>query len=133
MPAPPRMLPKLTDDNRDFWTSGADGVLRVPRCADCQRWVLPPSATCPDCAGPTRPEAVSGKAKLFTWTLSEHQFHPDVPVPYVIAIVVLEEQDDLRLATNLVDCAEPSLTAGMPLRVLFEQQGEVYYPLFTKA
>lgn len=129
---PPRILPRLTDDNRDFWTSGADGVLRVPRCTDCQKWVLPPSATCPGCGGPTEPMAVSGKAKLLTWTLSEHQFHPEVPIPYLIAIVVLEEQDDLRLATNLVGCEESTLSAGMNLQVLFEQHGDVHYPLFTK-
>jgi uncharacterized OB-fold protein len=128
---PPRMLPALTDENRDFWTSGAGGALRVPRCKSCGRWVLPPKARCPACGGPTVGEAVSGRAALLTWTTCSHQFHPEVPVPYTVAVVVLAEQDDLRLATNLVGCEEGSLRSGMPLRVLFERHGEVHYPLFA--
>ena len=81
------------------------------------------------------PEAVSGRATVYSYTLNVYQFHPDVPPPNLIAIVVLDEQDDLRLATNLVHCVEEEVHIGMPVTVLFEQHGELYYPVFapTKA
>ncbi|HWE56231.1 MAG TPA: OB-fold domain-containing protein [Acidimicrobiales bacterium] len=126
-----RSLPRLTDDNRSFWTSGSSGRLHVPRCQSCRRYVLPASLTCSTCGGSTTPEPVSGRAAVFTWTVNEHQFHPDIPPPTIIAIVVLDEQDDLRLATNLVDCRPADVRIGLPVSVRFEDHGEIFYPVFA--
>ncbi len=132
-PPAPRILPPMTDDNRSFWSGGATGQLLIPRCQNCQRWSSPFAAACTACGGSVVSEAVSGRATVFTYTLNSHQFHPDVPPPNLIAIVVLDEQDDLRLATNLVHCEEEEVHIGMPVSVLFEQHGEVYYPVFAPA
>jgi uncharacterized OB-fold protein len=124
------MLPTLTPENRAFWTGGAQGELLIQRCQACRRWVHPPVASCPGCSGALSPEPVSGRGTLFTFTVNEQQFHPDVPPPYVIAIVELAEQQDLRVVTNLVNCADDDLRCGLPVRVLFEQHGEIHVPLF---
>src|SRR5262245_36221815 len=87
-----RMLPTPTDLDRFFWTSGADGVLRILRCDDCARWVHPPRATCPECGGQLTPQPTSGTGSVFTFTVNRHPFNPSVPLPYVIALVVLAEQ-----------------------------------------
>lgn len=131
----PRSLPALNDDNRAFWTGGAAGRLLVPRCNEdgCRRWVLPPRATCPSCGSETIAEPTSGRARVLTWTLNSYQYHPDVPPPNLIAIVVLDEQDDLRLATNLVHCEESDVSIDLPVQVLFEEHGEVFYPVFEPA
>ena len=129
-PVAPRMLPRLTDANREFWTGGKSGRLLVPRCDSCRRWVLPPQEACRECGGGLAYEAVSGDATVFTYTTNAHQYHPDVPPPNLIAIVELVEQADLRLATNLVGCDESEVTAGMAVSVAFERHGEVYYPVF---
>lgn len=130
-PVHPRMMPQLTDANRDFWTGGAEGRLLVPRCHDCRRWSLPPAQICPTCGGPTVSEEASGRATVLTWTLNAHQFHPDIPAPNLIAIVTLDEQDDLRLATNLIGCGADEVRSGMPAEVRFEKHGEMFFPLFT--
>jgi hypothetical protein len=127
------MLPGLTDDNRAFWTGGASGQLLISRCIDCRRWTLPPVGACPGCGGKATPEPVSGRGVVFSYTINTHQYHPDVPPPNLIALVQLDEQDDLRVATNLVNCDVDEVTVGLPVQVLFEQQGEVYYPLFEPA
>jgi uncharacterized OB-fold protein len=90
-------------------------------------------AACPTCDGPLVPEPVSGKATIFTYTLNTQKFHPDQVPPNLIAIVVLDEQDDLRLVTNIVDATFEDLSIGMPVEVLFERHGEVFYPLFRPA
>lgn len=126
----PRMLPELDDENRPYWTGGADGHLLIRRCSDCARWVHPPAAACPGCGGQTVPQPVSGRGSIFSFTVNEQQFHPDVPPPYDIAIVVLDEQDDLRVITNIVGCELDELVVGMPVQVAFEQHGEVFVPLF---
>ena len=76
------------------------------------------------------PEATSGKGTVFTFTINRHPYNPAVPLPYVIAIVELPEQEGLRFTTNIVHCAPEDVTIGMPVRVLFEQYDEIYVPVF---
>ncbi len=78
---------------------------------------------------------MSGNGTVFTYTVNYQPFNPAVPVPYVIAIVELDEQSDLRLATNIVDCEPDSVHIGMPVAARFERQdagGETaYVPVFA--
>jgi uncharacterized protein len=129
-PVGPRLLPAVTDENRAFFTGGAEGRLMIQRCASCRRWVHPCTALCPACDGPLVAEPVSGSGTVFTYTLNSQQFHPDQVPPNLIAIVVLDEQDDLRLVTNIVDASIDDLSIGMPVEVCFERHGEVFYPVF---
>jgi uncharacterized protein len=126
---PPRILPALDDANRAFWTGGAEGQLLIMRDQQTGRWIHPAD---PDdvASGMVRPEAVSGRGTVFTFTVNAQQYHPEVPPPYVIAIVTLEEQDDLRLPTNIVGCDPGEVHVGMPVEVVFEQHGDVHVPLF---
>lgn len=129
----PRLLPTLTASNRPYWTGGAAGTLLVERCQACRRWQHPPTGTCEACGGSTGPEPVSGRGTVFTFTVNHHRYHPDVPPPYVIAVVELDEQADLRVPTNIVDCAPEDVRIGAPVRVRFEQHGEVHVPVFVLA
>lgn len=53
--------------------------------------------------------------------------------PYVIALVELDEQENLRLTTNLVDCDPESVRIGDRVSVRFTQCGDIYLPLFALA
>ena len=132
---PARMLPRLEDHNRAFWTGGADGQLMIAWCTRCELWVSPPAADCPDCGVALAARPVSGRGTVFTYTVNYQPFNPAVPVPYVIAIVQLEEQADLRIATNIVDCEPDSIVIGLPVKVRFERhevEGDsVYVPVFA--
>ena len=132
---PARMLPKLHEHNRAFWTGGANGQLMIARCAACALWVSPPAADCPDCGGALVAHPVSGHGTVFTYTINYQPFNPAVTVPYVIAIVELAEQADLRIAANIVDCEPDSVYIGQPVDVRFERhdtdQGEAFVPVFA--
>ena len=125
----PRILPPLTDANRAFWTGGSRGELVIMRGHDSQRLVHPPEDAMP-ADGPLEPVVVSGKGTVYTFTVNHQPYHPDVPPPYVIAIVELAEQADLRVPTNIVNCPIDEVSVGMPVRVVFEEHGEVFVPLF---
>ncbi len=133
--APARMLPEITERNRAFWTGGADGQLHIPYCRSCARWVLPAESRCPACDTALISRPVSGAGTVFTFTVNGHPFNPAVPPPYVIAIVELAEQADLRLAANIVDCDPDSVAVGLPVTVRFERQTSgqeaVFVPVFT--
>ncbi len=135
-PAPPRLLPELTPDNRWFWTGGADGVLRVQGCDDCGQLVHPPVPICPTCRSRAqRPVEVSGRATVAGFTVNRHPWMPGFDPPYVIAVVALEEDPTVRLTTNLPtvdpDAVERGeVGIGTEVSVYFEQHGEVHVPLF---
>ena len=129
-PVIPRMLPELTLENVHFWTGGRDGALLILRCGACGRWVHPPVAACPECGGELTPEPVSGRGTVFTFTVNHYAYNPAVPLPYVIALVDLVEQDGLRLMTDIVHCNPDDVSIGMSVRVVFEQHDEIYVPLF---
>lgn len=128
-----RLLPRLDDSNRFFWTSGRDGRLRFLRCRECRRYHHPPAPRCPYClaAGP-EPEAVSGRAGLHAFTVNHQAWIPGSD-PYILGLVTIEEQDDVRLTTNLVGVEPDDLRIGMPLEVVFEEAGDVWLPLFRPA
>jgi uncharacterized OB-fold protein len=127
----PRITPPLDELNRPFWTGGATGALQITRCQSCRRWVFPLSATCAECGGGTAYEATSGKGTVFTHTTNAHPYNPAVPVPYNISVVELVEQGGIRFTTNVVDCSPEDVHIGMPVRVQFEQHGEVFVPVFV--
>src|SRR5215475_10960431 len=56
---------------------------------------------------------------------------PGLEVPYVIAIVELVEQRNLRLTTNIVGCPPDAVHIGMPVKVKFERASdEISLPVF---
>lgn len=128
-----RKLPRITAENAAFWTGGSDGSLHILKCADCDFYIHPPQPICPKCHTATvAPVAVSGRGRVLGFSINHQAWLPDLPVPYVVAIVELNEQKDLRLTTNIVNCAVDDVTIGMPVRVVFEQHEDVWLPLFER-
>jgi uncharacterized OB-fold protein len=125
-----RLLPRLDEDNRFFWTSGQDGVLRLLRCNACQSFFHPPGPICPRCLSrDVAPQAVSGRGHVETYSVNHQQWIPGSD-SYIIAWVSIDEQPDIRLTTNLVGIEPEDLRMGLPVAVEFEHSDDVYLPLF---
>jgi uncharacterized OB-fold protein len=125
-----RVLPRLDDTNRFFWTSGRDGVLRFLRCETCRMLVHPPLPRCPYCLETAlSPDEVSGRATVTSFTVNHQQWIPGSE-HYVIGLVTIAEQDDVRLTTNIVGCEADDVRIGMEVEVGFEEQDDVWLPLF---
>ncbi|CAN5590191.1 OB-fold domain-containing protein [soil metagenome] len=125
------ILPQLTLENEFFWTSGADGRLRLQECGDCKSLIHPPVPVCRYCRSHNmgvRP--VSGRATLIGFTVNHRFSLPGLPAPYVVAQVAVEEDPRVRLTTNAVDCDPDALQLGQQMEVIFEQAGTVWLPLF---
>jgi uncharacterized protein len=129
---PPRsVLPVVDEMNATFWYSGRDGVLKLSRCQACGLWIHPASAICRRCLSrDIRPEAVSGRGTVATYTINRQPWVPDLTEPYIVALIELAEQDVLRLMSNVVNCPVESVYIGMPVEVVFLQQEDVWLPLF---
>ena len=126
-----RLLPRLSDDVAFFWTSGSEGVLRLLRCHTCGFFIHPPGPVCPRCLSrDLGPEEVSGRGHVETFTVNYQQWIPGSE-PYIIAWVSLDKQPDVRLTTNLVGVDPDDVRVGLPVRVVFEHNDDVWIPLFT--
>ncbi len=130
--APPfRILPRVTERNSPFWTGGAEGELRIQRCQDCHAFLHPPAVICPVCHSKRLEfEVVSGRATVFTFSVNYQPWMPGPELPYVVAIVALDDAAPVRLTTNIVKCDPESVEIGMPVQVIFEQHDDVWIPLF---
>jgi uncharacterized OB-fold protein len=116
-------LPDLDDQlTRPFFDGAARAELVVPRCDRCGRYVWYPEPVCPRC-GAADPSwvTVSGRGSLFAWTVVRRAFLPafEDRVPFVSALVALEEDAAVRIVTYVVDCEPAALTADQPMIVDF--------------
>jgi acetyl-CoA acetyltransferase/uncharacterized OB-fold protein len=126
-----RPVPQPTISSEPFWTSGADGQLRIARCSSCGRRHHPPQPICPQCRSVDVGMAVvSGRATVAGFTLNHQQWLPAFPPPYVVAVVALDEDPSVRLTTNIVGCDPADVAVGMRVRVTFEPHEELWIPLF---
>ena len=126
-----RLLPDVTPETEHFWRGGAHGELRILRCSACRTFIHPPAPVCPECLGrDLAPETVSGRGTVATFTVNHQRWNPTVPVPYVIALVEIDEQPSVRIMTNIVGCEPDDVRIGMRVRVTFAEREDVFLPLF---
>jgi uncharacterized OB-fold protein len=126
-------IPEINDDNRAFWTAGRDGELMITHCEDCGFRTHPPSPRCSSCfSAKVAPRPVSGRGRVYSFTINRREWAPGLDVPYVIAVVELVEQPGLRLLTNIVGCPPEEVTIGMPVRVEFVERGPAFLPVFGR-
>ncbi|HMO74825.1 MAG TPA: OB-fold domain-containing protein [Sphingopyxis sp.] len=126
-----RTLPVIDRDNEAFWTWGREGKLAIHRCGTCEYFVHPPVPFCPRCESrDVAPQAVSGRGRIVTFTVNHKAWVPDLPAPYVLALVAIEEQDDVRIPCNIVGCDAEAVDFGMEVEVTFEAVEDLWVPLF---
>jgi acetyl-CoA acetyltransferase/uncharacterized OB-fold protein len=126
-----RPLPKLFPWNEWFWTSGADGTLRIQGCDECGALVHPPAPVCPSCrSNRSSPRAMNGRATVIGFTVNHQQWLPGIDPPYVIAIVALADDPTIHLTTNIVGCDPAAVYIGMEAQVSFDHVDDVWLPLF---
>lgn len=128
---PARSLPAIDKNNHAYWTGGEHGELLIHRCHDCRYFIHPPVRFCPRCEGAdVAPEAVSGLGTVITHAVSYRRWTPSIDRPYVVALVAIDEQDDVLLPCNVVHCDPETVHIGQRVRVLFEQHEDLWVPFF---
>src|SRR5271155_1226868 len=125
-------LPRLCPDTEFFWTSGADGQLRFMTCMSCGRICHPPTSICRNCRSrELEPRIVSGLGTVWSFSVVHQPFIDWIETPYVVAIIAIAEDPAVHLTTRIVGCPPEDVHIDMPVRVQFEQHGDIYLPLFT--
>ena len=124
-------LPALDPGNTAFWTGGERGELLICRCGSCRRWLHPPVPVCRFCLSTEiAAEPSSGRGEVLTHTINRQPWLPSLPPPYVIAVIGLDDDPELRVTSRLVDVQPDEASIGMRVSVRFEQADDVWLPLF---
>ena len=102
----------------DDGTAWAEGY----RCGDCGAVMLDATMACRRCGSrnPLDTFRAAQTGKVFSWTVV-HRSYPGIPVPFVSAIVDLD--DGLTLKGTLREVEPDDVGAGFPVRIVFDDAG----------
>ncbi len=130
--SPPLPLPnELT---QPFWDGAAKGQLVIQSCNACGHLQHAPEPVCSACLSfDLGSKAVSGKGSVYTFCIPTQAFHPYFAdkLPFVLAVVELDDQPGLKMITNIVDVDTDSVKVGDRVEVTFNPLGDEFMlPVF---
>ena len=119
-PAPPApdpsavLRPVISHDTAFFWEGTAAGELRIQHCPSCDPLRHPPGPMCPSC-GADKPDYVvrRGRGTVFSYVVHHAPKVPGKTLPFVVALVELEE--GVRMIAELVDVDPATVAIDMPV------------------
>ena len=127
-------LPEKGIDTAPFWEACNRHELVVQQCADCDALRHPPTPVCPECRSFEVDWAeVPGTGEVYTYTTTHYAASPahEDHTPYNVSTVLLDETEDIRLITQVVDVDPEAVEIGMPVEVVWEDVNEdTTVPLF---
>lgn len=122
-------VPAITEMSRPHWDGCKRGELMVQRCGDCGAYVFIPEIACNQCLSAKLDWVQSsGKGELYSFTVIHRPQRPEFDVPYVGAIIELEE--GWHMLSNLVEPDIDHLKIGLPVEVCFVPRGDAVLPMF---
>lgn len=128
-------LPVPTPATAPYWDAAREHRLVAPRCNTCGKLFFHPQAQCPNCISDDIGwETMSGRGTVYSCTVIRQPGHPAFQheVPYVFAIIELEE--GIRMASNVVGCAPQDVHPDQKVEVVFEEASpEITLPKFRLA
>ncbi|HZC70810.1 MAG TPA: bifunctional MaoC family dehydratase N-terminal/OB-fold nucleic acid binding domain-containing protein [Jatrophihabitans sp.] len=110
------LRPVVSLDTAFFWAGTADGELRIQHCPACGRLRHPPGPMCPSCGAEKQDCIVAtGRGTVFSYVVHHHPKVPGKQLPFVVALVELEE--GVRMLGELIDVDPAAVTIGMLVEV----------------
>ncbi|WP_127817822.1 Zn-ribbon domain-containing OB-fold protein [Microbacterium sp. CPCC 204701] len=124
-PAKPKPVPVPTPTTVPYWEGTARGELWIQRCVTTGAYFTYPRRFSPYVVnGEVEWVRASGRGTLYSYVVNylPGPGYAD-EVPYVIAIVELEEGPRVLANLHELDPDPAALSIGMPLRAVFEPRG----------
>lgn len=116
--------PAVSQDSAFFWAGTTAGELRIQRCERCGRLRHPPGPLCPNCGSAGRTAGpgyivATGRGEVYSYVVHHHPPVPGRELPFVVALVVLEE--GVRMLGEVVSVAPEDVRIGLPVEVTFQR------------
>jgi uncharacterized OB-fold protein len=130
-----RAIPAVTELTQPFWDAAKQSRLAIQRCQDCRHFNHPPRPLCDACLSDKLAfEDVSGRGTVWSYTVMHQKSVVgfEEAVPYLTALVELDEQPMLLLPTNLPGVEAGDVTIGQRVHVTFMPlDGDSVLPQFV--
>lgn len=123
MSTPTKPLPLPDEVTAPYWEAARSGRLSIQFCRGCASFVHLPADRCPRCTGTDLDwRDISGHGRLYSYTTMHDSPGPGFAdaLPYIVAVVELDEQPGLLVTTNLAGTDPDTLRIGLPVEVAFE-------------
>ena len=128
-----RPMPETDTDAAPFWKGAAQGKLMIQRCTQCghhQHYARPFCIKCRSAA--VEMVEASGRGTVYSFTVIHRGPYDDIPTPYVVGLIRLEEGP--TLLSNVVGCDPASLKCDMAVEVSYQPlKDEIVLPVFGPA
>jgi uncharacterized protein len=119
--------PPENADSKPFYDAASEGRFLGRKCRECRELHWYPRPYCPFCGGDTEWTSLSGKATIYSYSVSRR-----ADPPYAIAYVALDEGP--VMLTNIVDCDFDAIEIGQRVRLRFKlTAGNRLIPCFAPA
>ena len=130
---PSRAVPAVTELTQPFWDAAKAGRLAIQRCGDCKHYNHPPRPLCDACLSDNLAfEDVTGSGTVWSYTVMHQKSVAgfEDSVPYLTALVELDEQPMLLLPSNLPGVSDVAI--GQRVHVTFTPlDGDIVLPQFV--
>jgi uncharacterized OB-fold protein len=114
-----------------FWEAAQNHVLVVQRCESCGLAQYPPDLICRRCQSDSLAFVnASGLAKVYSFAIYTRPFMTGFEVPYVLALIDLDDYPTVRMMTNIVETPIDQVAIGMQVEVTFENRRGWALPQF---
>jgi uncharacterized OB-fold protein/acyl dehydratase len=110
------LRPVISQDTAFFWEGTSAGELRIQHCPSCGRLRHPPGPMCPSCGADKQDWVVAtGRGTVFSYVVHHHPKVPGKQLPFVVALVELEE--GVRMLGELIDADPATVTVDLPVEL----------------
>ena len=104
-----------------WWQAASEHRLVVQRCTACGRTRHPPAPVCPRCRSADSDwKEVSGRGTLYTYTVVHRPIAAGQRLPFVIAVVALEDSGGVRMLSNVVGARPEDVEIGLAVELVWE-------------
>ncbi len=128
-----RIRPVENHDSKHYWQGLRDGKLLIQKCASCGVLRHPPQPMCEKCQSLDWTTIESGGiGTIYSYTVLHYPEIPPFDCPNAIVLVDLD--DGVRLASQLIDAEADDVAIGLRVQAdLVEVQEDLTLPLFRLA
>ena len=130
---PDGMPPPMADATTlPWWQAAAEHRLVVQRCTACEHTRHPPAPICPQCRSAESDWLpVAGRGEVYTYTVVHRPIAAGQELPYIIAVIALEDAGGVRMISNLVGLDPDELEIGLAVELVWEDMSaELAIPRF---